>query len=1048
MWIVLLDHSGSMGEPFEAIDIEALGRVRSVEADVKLDAAKKSFLIELRRLPESMQVILFGFTSKVTEVHSGPASDVAQFERQLSRLRPVNGTNIAAALTHVINYAHHKPQVLLISDGKSDLAAAKTAAHRCANAEIRVDMLVIDPTDEGLEMAKAIAGITHGRWDPVTSADELAKRTSEAGATVSRDLARAEELLHQADDEYHAIQTQVEPQARVSFSAGYPAEIEPQRKYPLLVYIHLNELKQAIEALLKEEIGASGAPPICSSAAAATRIPRGTLITVQPNIPGIFANPPRQEIVWLEDYHKLNFEIQHAGPDAAGRSCAGFIDVLADGAFVGHIPVSIAVVTDSLPLTETVPLTVTSNPFARIFASYAHEDEAVVQACKETYKAFGIHLYVDRDDLLSGQPWRQTLQKLIAKCDLFQLYWSQPAADSTEVASEWELALVVDETQPCDFIRPLYWRKPMPDPPAKLGHLHFAYLDIERLRVAPKQVQIDEEESNLPSSQISDAIFPVISLTSDDDQQSIATIQKSIGRAVAFLEHVTGLRYYPPPTLLVDEYVVTAVRSYLTVDKDGDKEPQDDEIGFALEILQSMALAFHVHQLEPKGLDDEDQVKGFYHLNTELEWNDLLHVRNLCEYIFAHPVKSYLKGMDPFEQPSRDSVEDLHKRAQDTFWLRREVKHICAVATESDREKIRQVLGEEGFINLLDGQTDLSRLEVSEYAERVRSKSYLAVSEKYRTAFFDLFHDCETTFCRSANFCDYLDEWFEHWMRYLDVIGSQYNVVVKITYAVSRPALDWLKRRYPNVHFKILSEGENWCNRQEPPVCTWAIFIGDIRQVICLLRPIVMDAVRSPASVQHEVRKYFVATAPTYGIFASAVSERATRYLLELARDRNWPTGIALAGCHKVLLCANAFERYKSALLDLELDPQQADQLAEWFLTATLVHEHFHAVLATGTDKQGNISWAANNWEEWQKGYALNESLAAWVERHFFRDNGTMFAHITEYINSGSYPGWPYLGAEEIEEIYKQNGLPGVRALILRLREDPQFAQEMFDELR
>ena len=121
--------------------------------------------------------------------------------------------------------------------------------------------------------------------------------------------------------------------------------------------------------------------------------------------------------------------------------------------------------------------------------------------------------------------------------------------------------------------------------------------------------------------------------------------------------------------------------------------------------------------------------------------------------------------------------------------------------------------------------------------------------------------------------------------------------------------------------------------------------------------------------------------------------------------------------------------------------------MAGWFLIATLIHEHFHAILATGTDKQGNASWAAKNWDEWQKGDLLNESLAAWVERHFFRDNETMFANITEYIHSGSYPDWPYSGAERIEEIYKNQGLPGVRALIHRLREDPHFAQEIFDEL-
>ena len=48
----------------------------------------------------------------------------------------------------------------------------------------------------------------------------------------------------------------------------------------------------------------------------------------------------------------------------------------------------------------------------------------------------GIHLYVDRDDLLSGQYWEPVLQKIITTSDVFQLYWSQAAADSSAVEND------------------------------------------------------------------------------------------------------------------------------------------------------------------------------------------------------------------------------------------------------------------------------------------------------------------------------------------------------------------------------------------------------------------------------------------------------------------------------------------------------------------------------------------------------------------------------------------------------------------------------------
>ena len=45
-----------------------------------------------------------------------------------------------------------------------------------------------------------------------------------------------------------------------------------------------------------------------------------------------------------------------------------------------------------------------------------------------------------------------------------------------------------------------------------------------------------------------------------------------------------------------------------------------------------------------------------------------------------------------------------------------------------------------------------------------------------------------------------------------------------------------------------------------------------------------------------------------------------------------------------------------------------------------------------------------------------------------------MYSSITEYINSGDYPDWPYRGAEKIEEVYKEAGLPGVREVNVRSR--------------
>ena len=83
--------------------------------------------------------------------------------------------------------------------------------------------------------------------------------------------------------------------------------------------------------------------------------------------------------------------------------------------------------------------------------------------------------------------------------------------------------------------------------------------------------------------------------------------------------------------------------------------------------------------------------------------------------------------------------------------------------------------------------------------------------------------------------------------------------------------------------------------------------------------------------------------------------------------------------------------------------------------------------------------------EEWERATALNEALAAWFQRHFFRDNLEMFQILTDYIQAGDYPDWPYRGAETVEDIYLQKGMGAIRELVGRLRRDPESAQVRFD---
>jgi hypothetical protein len=71
------------------------------------------------------------------------------------------------------------------------------------------------------------------------------------------------------------------------------------------------------------------------------------------------------------------------------------------------------------------------------------------------------------------------------------------------------------------------------------------------------------------------------------------------------------------------------------------------------------------------------------------------------------------------------------------------------------------------------------------------------------------------------------------------------------------------------------------------------------------------------------------------------------------------------------------------------------------------MHEHFHALPEVGFAPDGRTAPSAVLPGVWERGTALNEALAAWAARHFFREDPWMVERMDEYIRSGDYPVWP-----------------------------------------
>jgi hypothetical protein len=115
------------------------------------------------------------------------------------------------------------------------------------------------------------------------------------------------------------------------------------------------------------------------------------------------------------------------------------------------------------------------DPYQRIFVSYSHKDVRIIEQLERAYTILGFQYLRDVNVLRSGEDWNSALLNKISEADIFQLCWSEAARISDYVEKEWRHAIGLNRSH---FIRPMYWEKPMPDPPPELRPIHFAYYPI------------------------------------------------------------------------------------------------------------------------------------------------------------------------------------------------------------------------------------------------------------------------------------------------------------------------------------------------------------------------------------------------------------------------------------------------------------------------------------------------------------------------------------------------------------------------------------------
>jgi hypothetical protein len=304
------------------------------------------------------------------------------------------------------------------------------------------------------------------------------------------------------------------PSQDARFTVYHPKEIAPKRWDTLLVYAHVPELQEWVHA---DAQGRLEQPEGHGRRTDRARrdIAKGAEITVVPQLPGCRFNPPTDRFLWLEDVHRREFRLR-AEPEARGfapgTAVNGCVAFYVASILVAEVPIWAFIMDqpDSAGQTPAEPrpppglkadwrniapmslvdlseaagtqlaasrrhVMASAERYRAIFVSYAHEDNAIVNRLAVAYKILGDVFLRDQEVLRSGEKWNPRLLDLIERADIFQLYWSRAARRSHYVEQEWRHALQKGRGK---FIRPVYWQKPMPEPPRELMDLHFAHLQL------------------------------------------------------------------------------------------------------------------------------------------------------------------------------------------------------------------------------------------------------------------------------------------------------------------------------------------------------------------------------------------------------------------------------------------------------------------------------------------------------------------------------------------------------------------------------------------
>jgi actin-like ATPase involved in cell morphogenesis len=269
----------------------------------------------------------------------------------------------------------------------------------------------------------------------------------------------------------------------VQFTVYRPQRVEPDRWYTLLAFAHksdpvideilgVTDPVEEVRSRAVSRLGEQLKSYVSTEQDSSQSLARGSELTFVPRAEGLEFNPPSRTFRWQEPVHQEEFRMR---ADAAleGRRARGVVAVYAGVVLIAEIRLNIRVGGSDDGAQSGSE---SARPYRRIFVSYSHKDEAIVEQVEQVLSSLGDEVLRDKHKLRAGEEWEARVEQMIREAEIFQLFWSTNSMSSGPVRREWTYALTLKRP---NFIRPTYWEDPMPArpdaglPPQELLDLHF-----------------------------------------------------------------------------------------------------------------------------------------------------------------------------------------------------------------------------------------------------------------------------------------------------------------------------------------------------------------------------------------------------------------------------------------------------------------------------------------------------------------------------------------------------------------------------------------------